>query len=163
MTNGRDDQMPRWLLALAIGLDFVPGLEVLVDHLALLRAHGVQRHRAPISKRGLGGLVGQRMQCGRAPPAIPRGVDAQRLAALQAMERDPVSQMLNRIERLPVMTDQDRKLIVVAEVLGADRILAILNLNLGFNAGGICDRLEDLSDVVERLLVHRRHQLSPST
>src|ERR1700760_162693 len=54
-----DDQAPRRLLALAVGLDVVPSLEVLVDDLPLERGHGLEGDRAPVVDGSLRRLVGR--------------------------------------------------------------------------------------------------------
>ena len=101
-----DDEMPSGLLALAVGLDVVTILEVLVDHLALQRAHRFKRDGATIADGALGGLISGRPE--RLRPAFPvaGGIDDHRLAVAVATRGDPVGEMLNGIDRLAMVADE---------------------------------------------------------
>ena len=71
----RHDEPSVGLLALAVRLDVVTALQVLVDDLALERAHRLERDRPPVVDRGLGGLVGGGPQRDGAALAVAGGVD----------------------------------------------------------------------------------------
>ena len=78
MDEGRNDEPPGGLLALAVRLDVMAILEVLMDHLALERAHRLERNRAPSADGRLGSLICGGSQRRGAPVAVAGSVDHHR-------------------------------------------------------------------------------------
>src|SRR5581483_9079880 len=102
----RHDEPATRLLPLAVGLHVVASLEVLVDHLALERTHRFQRHGTTMVDRGLGGLVGRGPQRLGPALAITGSIHRHRYALAVASHGKAVSEMLDGVDRLPVVPDQ---------------------------------------------------------
>ena len=109
------DEVAIGLGALGVRLDVVAVLEVLVDDLALGRAHRVQRDRAAGAHGVGGGLVGLALQRLLAALAVAGGVDdhaharGRRVVAGRGLERE----VLDGVDRLAVAADEQPEVVAL--------------------------------------------------
>src|SRR5579871_3591906 len=143
-----DDQVPRRLLALAVCLDVVARLEVLVDHLALQRAHRLERHRPSVVYRRLGRLVGRSSQRRGASLPIAAGVDDQSLAIVASTEGDPIRQVLDGVDGLAVRTDDRPQ--VLAREFRRNPVGVLTDPHLGIDVELVRDPVEQLLNASRR-------------
>src|SRR5688572_32941089 len=101
------------LLALAVGLDPGPVLEMGVDDAALLSAHRLELDRAPGALHSLGGAIRLAMKDLLPLLAIPGGVDDHPLPLPAAAERGPVAEELQGIDRLAPAADQKPEVVAL--------------------------------------------------
>ena len=140
-----NDEVTIRLVALAVRR-YVPTLsEVVVDDLPLTRGHSVQRDRAIEPEGFLRGFVSLTLERFLAASAISLGVDDNPQAGTLAVARDdPLSEVLDGLDRLPTAPDKQPH---VLSIEGAeDRLVLKLDLNLGLEAEGAYNRLEQLGD-----------------
>src|ERR1700759_1858244 len=100
------DEPARGLLSLDVRLDVTAILEVLMDHLALQGAHRLKGDRAAAADRSLSGLVGGGPEDGRAALAVPGRIHHYRDPVTVPRHREAIGQMLDRVDRLTVVTDE---------------------------------------------------------
>ena len=140
--EGCHDEPALGLFALAVGLDVVASLQMLVDDLALERSHRLEPHRPAVVDGGLGGLVGRGAQRDRSALAVAGGVNHHSLAVVGATARDPVGNVLDRVDHLAVAADQKPE--VVPLEVGVHLLLVLADEDLGVDADRIHDALEQL-------------------
>ncbi len=152
----RYDQPPLGLLTLAVCLDVVPALEVLVNYLALERAHRLERHRTTIVDRRLRSLIRRSPERDGAALAITSSVNHHTQGFSGAAECNPVGQVLDRVDRLAVMADQESE--ILADKLSRETfgVLAELDRRIDPDSvGNLLEHLPDASGSVRRLARHR--------
>jgi hypothetical protein len=138
--EGRHHKAPSRLLSLTVSLDVTASLEVLVNHLALHRAHRFERDGATVIDSGLGSLVGRGAQRDGATLAITSGVNHDRFALNVPLHREAIREVLDGVNRLTVMADQQSEVVTV--VLGHQSVGTVVDLDGCVNAGGVGDSLE---------------------
>ena len=84
--EGSDDEAAGWLLALAVGLDVVARLQVLVDDLALERAHRFQLDWTAFADRRLCGLICGGPKAHRAAFTVSGGINLNALAGVAPLK-----------------------------------------------------------------------------
>ena len=164
----RDDEPPVGLVALAVGLDVRALAQVGVHDLALERAHRLELDRAAVAQ-GVGhGAVGLALEGVLAPLAVARGVDHDPAAVVAvAAQGDPHRQVLERVDRGPVLADQQ------PEVLALDRgpqlLVGLGDLDLGLQVQLVDHPLDHVAQARGRLVgghvvlgAHRRGLPAPA-
>ena len=114
----------------------------------------------PSDDGGLRGLVGRLAQRLGAARAVAGGVDHDRHPVTVAAGREAVGEVLDRVDRLAVATDQEPD--VVADVFGDQPIALDPDLDIGVDIGLVEDPLHQLADAVTRFIDRRHaHRLRP--
>src|SRR4051794_130550 len=152
--EGPDDEPTLGLVALTPGLAPVLVAQVLVHQSALDGAHRVEPDGTPEAAGALRRLVGLAPQQGAPPLAVAGGVDGDALLRAR-VERGPVGQVLQRIDRLAVAPDEDPEVLAVHR--GLDRLIVLVHLKDRLEVEGVEDRLEELADAV-RARAHQRRR-----
>jgi len=117
---------------------------MLVDDLALERAHRFQRNRAPIVNRGRGSLICRGSERDSPALAVAGGIYLNPLASLDALECGSVGEVLDCVDRLAVMANQQTQ--VVAEVLGTDALRILAHVDRRGDAHIFGDPLQEILD-----------------
>jgi hypothetical protein len=141
---------------LAVRLDVVPGLQVLVDDLALEGAHRLELDRATIVYRGLGSLVSSGFQRYCAPFAIAGRVDDDPQWRSAATKRYAVCEVLDRVDRLAVVPDQQPE--VLADELRVDPVCLFPDIDRRLDSDAGRDPLEQFADALGRGYPLRPHR-----
>ncbi len=139
------------LVTFAISLDAGPLLEVLVDDAALLRAHRIQLDALAAAQCLLGSPIGPRRQGFAATLAVTGRVDNNPLALAHPAEGRLVGKQLQRIDRLPALTNQ-QTVIVVTGNGSCDAVVLLPNLDLTVEVKLIENALDNLPNPLSGLL-----------
>src|SRR5918994_3605155 len=139
----RDDDESVGLDTLARGLHARKLLQPQVDDLALDRRHRLQLG-APLLQRTLRGPNGHRLERGASPIAIAGRIDDDVLRTFgPAASRDGVREVLDRVDRLPVLADQQAELRAAAD--DVDRLLVLPHVDPTSHADPLGDTLHELT------------------
>src|SRR5918992_84389 len=138
------------LVALAVGLDPRPVLQMLVDDTALLRAHRVHLHRPADPERLLGGAVGAGGERLATTLAVAGRVDDDALSLAHSAKRRLVAEQLKGVDRLPATADQE-PVIVIALDHGLDPLLVLVDVDFAVEVELVEDPLDHLPDALPRL------------
>jgi hypothetical protein len=98
-----------------------------MDETALGGRHRLELHRPPEIERVRHRAVSGTVQSGLAPIAVPGGVDHHLPVGRAALVRHAQRKVLERVDRAPVLTDQDPEILAVDG--RADRVVGLLDVN----------------------------------
>ena len=98
--------------------------------------------------RGFGRLIGRRSKRHGTTLAVAGGVDHHAHRLLGPPVRDPVREMLDRVDRLTVVPDQEPQ--IVAQELAGDDPVLLGDPHLGLDADSSGDLLEEIAHARRR-------------
>ena len=150
-------EVPVRLLALAVRLDAVTITKVFVHDPALAGAHRLERDGAILAQRLVGGVVRHAHERLATALAVPARVDDHAACGAVPLAVDHArGKVLDRVDRLPVMADEEAQ--VVAVDRAGDRLTIVGDLDVAVEVERIDDPLEEVGDDILRCVTigHQR-------